>query len=41
MIDTTQPPILSYKALQTIGRINAKVRFLDAANRILKGGDNA
>lgn len=34
-------PMLSYKAEQTLQRIITKVRFLNTANRILNGGDNA
>lgn len=34
-------PMRSHRAKQALVRIALKIQFLEVANRILKGGDNA
>jgi hypothetical protein len=44
MHNAIQPPLKpmrSHRAKQSLSRIASKIRFLELANRILKGGDNA
>lgn len=44
MPNAIQPPLKpmrSHRAKQSLSRIASKIRFLELANRILRGGDNA